>query len=239
MRNEPPTIAGLEGLAVNYEMGPRLAGLVHDLCDLRPDDRVLDVGCGIGRVAVPLTRYLSDDGAYEGLDIVSDAVTWCTENITATHPNFRFRHTPVHNDRYNPSGVLRDGEYEFPYADASFDVVILTSVFTHMLPAGVSQYVREIGRVIRPGGHALITMFLLNTESDDLRTRPGSAFSFAHNRGTYSIQTVDPPEAAVAYREEFVHGELASAGFDLDVQYGSWCGREATDLQDVIVATRA
>jgi SAM-dependent methyltransferase len=235
---EPPTIAGLEGLALNYEMGPRLADLVLELCGLRPDDRVLDVGCGIGRVAVPLTRYLVDEGAYEGLDIVSDAVTWCTENITSAHPNFRFRHAPVHNDRYNPTGVLHDSEYDFPYDDASFDVVVLTSVFTHMLPAGVSHYIGEIARVLRPGGHALITMFLLNAESDGLRVLPASTFAFPHDRGPCSIQTLDPPEAAVAYREAFVRSELAAAGLEVDVHYGSWCGREATDLQDVIVAMR-
>ena len=234
-----PVIEGLEGLVANEDFGPRLAGLVHDLCGLRPDDRVLDVGSGIGRVARPLTRYLGPDGAYEGLDIVSEAVAWCTENITPAHPNFRFRHTPVHNDRYNPSGVLQDSEYEFPYDDASFDVVVLTSVFTHMLPAGVSQYLRQIARVLRPGGHALITMFLLNPESDRLRKLPASAFSFPHDRGVYSIQRIDPPEAAVAYREDFVRGLFHGHGLDPQIHYGSWCGRtKFLDLQDVLVSVR-
>jgi len=234
-----PVIEGLEGLAANEDFGPRLAGLVRDLCDLRQDDRILDVGSCIGRVARPLTRYLGPDGAYEGLDIVSEAVAWCTEHITPAHPNFRFRHAPVHNDRYNPSGVLHDNEYEFPYDDASFDVVMLTSVFTHMLPAGVSQYVRQIARVLRPGGHALITMFLLNLESDRLRVLPASAFSFPHDRGVYAIQRIDPPEAAVAYREDFVRGLFTTHGLDPQIHYGSWCGRtEFLDLQDVLVSVR-
>ena len=235
-----PVIAGLEGLAANEDFGPRLAALVHDLCALQPDDRVLDVGSGIGRVARPLTQYLGPNGAYEGLDIVAEAVGWCTDHITSAHPNFRFRHAPVHNDRYNDAGVLKDSEYAFPYDDASFDVVILTSVFTHMLPAGVSQYVRQIARVLRPGGHALITMFLLNAEADRLRVLPGSAFSFPNDRGVYSIQRVDPPEAAVAYREDFVRGLFHTHGLDEQIHYGSWCGRlEHLDLQDVLVSVRA
>jgi len=234
-----PVIKGLEGLVANQDFGPRLAALVRDLCALAPDDRVLDVGSGIGRVALPLTGYLGPNGSYEGLDIVDEAVRWCTENITSAHPNFRFQHAPVHNDRYNPAGTLHDSEYEFPYADASFDVVVLTSVFTHMLPAGVSQYVAEIGRVLRPGGHALITMFLLNPESDRLRVLPASTFAFPHDRGDYSIQVVDPPEAAVAYREDFVLGLFESHGLDPRIHYGSWCGRaEYLDLQDVLVSER-
>jgi SAM-dependent methyltransferase len=235
-----PVIAGLEGLVANEDFGPRLAGLVHDLCGLRADDRILDVGSGIGRVARPLAQYLGPDGSYDGLDIVSEAVAWCTEHITSVHPNFRFRHAPVHNDRYNPTGVLQDSEYELPYDDASFDVVVLTSVFTHMLPAGVSQYVSQIARVLRPGGHALITMFLLNPESDRLRKLPASTFAFPHDRGVHSIQRIDPPEAAVAYREDFVRDLFHTNGLDPQIHYGSWCGRpDFLDLQDVLVSSRA
>ena len=236
----PPTIKGLEGLATNHHFGPRLAQLVRDFCDLAPDDRVLDVGSGIGRVAQPLTAFIGPNGSYEGLDIVDEAVRWCTEHITAAHPNFRFRHAPVHNDRYNPTGTVRDRDFVFPYDDASFDVVVLTSVFTHMLPAGVAQYLGQIARVLRPGGHALITMFLLNPESDELRNGPGSLFSFAHDRGNYSIQLPDPPEAAVAFREDFVRGLFAAHDLELQIHYGSWCGRaDHLDLQDVLVASRA
>ena len=36
---------------------------------LKPEHRVLDIGCGVGRVALPLTRYLTS-GTYDGFDIV-------------------------------------------------------------------------------------------------------------------------------------------------------------------------
>lgn len=41
-----------------------------ELGGLKPSDRVLDVGCGIGRLAIPLTQYLDARGGYAGLDIV-------------------------------------------------------------------------------------------------------------------------------------------------------------------------
>jgi ubiquinone/menaquinone biosynthesis C-methylase UbiE len=235
----PPRITGLEGLAETFDIGPRLAEVVRSQCDLRPDERVLDVGCGIGRVALPLADYMTSSGSYEGLDIVAEAVAWCTENITSAHPAFRFRHAPVYNDRYNPGGTVHDDAFVFPYDDASFDVVVLTSVFTHMLPPGVERYISEIARVIEPGGRALITMFLLNDESNRLRNRPASTFSFAYDHGNYAIQRTDVPEAAVAFRETYALRLLEASGFDVQIRYGSWCGRtEYLDFQDVTVCTR-
>src|SRR5262249_6440676 len=53
-------------------------------------------------------------------------------------------------------------EFVFPYADASFDFVFLTSVFTHMLPAEVAQYLREVRRVLRPAGRCPAAFFFLH-----------------------------------------------------------------------------
>src|SRR5437867_6142389 len=50
--------------------GETLVERLVELGGLRPDSKVLDVGCGIGRLAVPLTRHLGETGSYDGLDIV-------------------------------------------------------------------------------------------------------------------------------------------------------------------------
>src|SRR5438874_4060962 len=50
-----------------------------ELGDLQPGDRVLDIGCGIGRMAIPLTKYLSKNGEYWGIDIVKHGIDWCQE----------------------------------------------------------------------------------------------------------------------------------------------------------------
>lgn len=57
---------------------------------LRPNEKILDMGCGIGRMAVQLTQYLTTEGRYEGLDIFPEAIRWCTKHITPQYPNFRF-----------------------------------------------------------------------------------------------------------------------------------------------------
>ena len=51
---------------------------------------VLDIGSGIGRIAVPLTQIIKD-GQYEGFDIIQSGVRWCEKHITKHHPNFHFK----------------------------------------------------------------------------------------------------------------------------------------------------
>ena len=63
---------------------------------LQPNERVLDMGCGIGRMALPLTNYLRE-GSYEGVDIVPRGIDWCRKNITAKHPNFQFQVADIYN----------------------------------------------------------------------------------------------------------------------------------------------
>lgn len=46
-------------------------GHLTKLANLIPGERVLDVGCGVGRMAIPLTRYLSAEGSYEGFDVAA------------------------------------------------------------------------------------------------------------------------------------------------------------------------
>src|SRR5437867_12941654 len=72
-----------------------------DLCELKPDDRVLDVGSGTGRMARPLTRYLKG-GSYEGIDIVARSVQWCQKTYGSGYPHFRFHCTDIYNKAYKP-----------------------------------------------------------------------------------------------------------------------------------------
>ena len=56
---------------------------------LRPDHHVIDIGCGSGRLALPLTNFLRR-GRYEGFDIDPDMIAWCRRSITPRHPDFGF-----------------------------------------------------------------------------------------------------------------------------------------------------
>ncbi len=118
---------GLGGPSVFTATGAEFLGYLVDLCGLRPGDAVFDVGCGSGRMAVPFTGYLSSEGNYAGFDVSRDAIAWCTQNISATHPNFDFSVADVQSKRYNPTGKYKPLDFRFPYPDESFDVVLLAS----------------------------------------------------------------------------------------------------------------
>jgi SAM-dependent methyltransferase len=222
-------------------VGDRFLTHCRELAGLRPTDRVLEVGCGVGRIARPLATYLEPPGGYDGFDVVAPAVRWCQRHLTPRHPHFRFVHVDLRNGGYNPRGRLRAADFTFPYADNAFDLVLLASVCTHLLPAEVAHYLAEAARVLRPGGRLLATFFLLNDDALARMAGPDSRFHFTHEGPGYRATRPDRPEAAVAYAEADVRRLLARAGLTLrePIAYGSWCGRaDAREGQDMLVAEK-
>ncbi|BBX47781.1 hypothetical protein MCOO_37960 [Mycobacterium cookii] len=192
-------------------------------------------------MALPLTGYLNREGRYAGFDVARDAIAWCTENISASHPNFEFRVADVQSKRYNPRGTDKPSEFRFPYPDGSFDVVLLASVFTHMLPSDVTHYMHEIVRVLKPGGRSLITFFLLNEMSSILSKQGMGQLKFEHELQGALTANVENPEAAIAYPEAFVKDLYRECGLELrePLLYGNWSGRiDGMSGQDVVIAVK-
>jgi SAM-dependent methyltransferase len=209
-----------------------------DLGGLRPSESVLDIGCGVGRMAAPLTRYLDAEGRYEGFDIVPAGIDWCRANITPRHPRFHFQLADIRNPEYR-GGSQEAAEYRFPFDDASFDFAFATSVFTHMRPGEVRRYVSELGRVLRPGGRGLFTCFLLNSESLARIADGTSSMAFMHELDGFRTTDLRTPEAAIALPEDFVRTCFTEAGLVVaePIRYGSWSGRpDFLSAQDIVIA---
>jgi SAM-dependent methyltransferase len=226
--------------------GDALVKTLADLADMTPSSRVLDVGCGVGKLAIAMTHYLDKDGSYEGLDIVPEAIEWCKKQIVGPYGNMHFTLADVYNKEYNPKGRVQPTDYRFPYDDETFDVVALYSVFTHMLPADVDQYVGEIARVLKMNGRIFATYFIINPESQRMMRSSGCAMQFKRNLGSYCIQNGRVPELAVAYNEDYIRELHAKHGFSSPKIYdGTWCGRagywpggSGFGDQDVLVAIK-
>jgi SAM-dependent methyltransferase len=220
-------------------MGRAIADDIVAVTGLGPDERVLEVGCGAGRVAVALLERLGPEGSYEGFDVVPPAIRWCRRRISARHPGFGFTLVDVASSHYRPGAAGSAAELVFPYPDAEFDVAFATSLFTHLAPDATANYLGECARVLRPGGRLFATFFLVDEWTRD---------ALAAGRGTRTLHPSiagswieDPrdPHAAVAHDQDRLGEVLAAAGLVAEGPLrGNWCGREAVRHQDVVVARR-
>jgi SAM-dependent methyltransferase len=220
--------------------GEEFLEIYKHVCGLRPSEAMLDVGCGIGRKTLPLTQYLNEVGRYEGIDIVSAGVQWCSAQITPRFPNFKFQQIDVYNKHYNPQGKNDPAEYRFPFSDQTFDFVMLGSVFTHMLPAEMINYLSEVHRVLRIGGRCLITYFLLNEESLQKIDAGKSSLDFKYTYDKYRTISEDIPELAIAFDETWIIDRYREVGVEVKrLDYGSWCARQSyLSYQDLILGVK-
>lgn len=109
-------------------------------------DRLLEIGCGLGRMTRAFARSF---GTVYGIDISPEMISQAQAHLTDC-PN-------VHLSVGNGMDLAE-------FADASLDFVFSTLVFQHIPdPAITFSYIREIGRVLVPGGQAY---FQVNTLSN-------------------------------------------------------------------------
>jgi SAM-dependent methyltransferase len=208
-------------------------------CPLRAGHDVLEVGCGVGRDAIPLTRVLGDTGSYVGVDVSGPSIAWCQEHITARHPNFGFAHLDIRSEFYNPQGSLAGNEIALPVASSSVDRIILQSVFTHMFEPDITHFLREFRRVLRRDGRVFASFFVLGHESMRLAAATPDVLTFTHVRPDgCRVNDLGYPEAAVGYTPEALARMVRRGGFAFDqpVHLGSWCGRRGVeDGQDIVI----
>ena len=177
-------------------IGQHFLVLLREHCGLKSSSVVLDIGCGCGRIATPLAKYLSE-GTYHGVDIMESMIDWCKTNISTRVPNFHFHHADLSNSLYRSEGRTSDS-YVFPFPDEMFDIIFATSVFTHLVPASANQYAREIARLLKTGtGRAFLTFYLTN---DGVRQRRDTLpFSF-HQCDGYGVVDRANPEVECCVR---------------------------------------
>jgi SAM-dependent methyltransferase len=124
---------------------------------LRREDVVLDLGCGVGR----LTRALAGRVALvHGLDVSAEMLARARDALAG------LQNVELH---------LGDGATLAGIGDASCDAAVSLVVFQHIPdPAITLGYIREMGRVLRPGGWAAFqvsTDARIHRPNQDLRSR--------------------------------------------------------------------
>jgi SAM-dependent methyltransferase len=222
-----------------FETGLHFFTHFLDLCNLKRDSHVLDVGCGIGRMAMPLTAFLNEQGRYQGFDIMPLGIDYCSRHITPSFANFKFQAADIFNAFYNPEGKQSVETFRFPYPDASFDIVFSTSVLTHLAPPAIENYIRETARVLKPGGKCLHTCFMLNVSTLESIRLKRDAPGFRYQMDGFMTSDLNNVEDAIAVPEQVFRRMYREAGFDgLEMYPGSWSGGAGPHLsfQDLCVA---
>jgi SAM-dependent methyltransferase len=190
------------------EVGCWLRDALHQQDMLPSGVRLLDVGCGCGRLA----RYVTElpIGSYTGFDRHKGMVDWCAKEIGSRDPRFRFDYFDLKSTYVvwdDQAGTIDAETFRFPYPDEAFDSVLLASVFTHMPPSETRHYLAELARVMRPGAKALLSVFFSPTGAMEVRDNGINVF---HSRREFLADTGALPFNACLTALRFVPGMRAS-----------------------------
>lgn len=216
-------------------VGAHLLATLRTHADLTAQDRVLDIGCGTGRVAAHLAPLLAEGGGrYLGFDVSKVAISECRRRYRRW-PHMAFHHLDVWNGDYNASGRVAETDTVFPAADGSFDLAFASSVFTHMRRPAVSRYLSETARVLAPGGRIAFTAYALEPGRTTSEACPFQPLDDASS-------VLDPrcPESGIGHDRAVLDAMVGEAGLTLTTFHrGAWAPDADYDgFQDLFVAVK-
>jgi len=110
--------------------------------------RILDWGCGPGRIIRHLPTVVGNGCEYFGTDYNKKTIDWCSQNL----PDIHFNNNTL--------------KAQLPYADNFIDVIYGISIFTHLSEQLHFDWYRELYRVLKPNG-----IMFLTTQGDNFKVK--------------------------------------------------------------------
>jgi len=141
--------------------------------------RVLDLGCGIGRMTAPLAKHFAE---VVGVDVSGEMIKQA-----------EVLHSSVANLSFSANNGTDLGDYE----DESFDLVLSYSVLPHLPPEVVASYFQEVNRVLKPGGWYRYQFWvgpermMANNDTLNIRVYPPEAFNSLNRDAGFELHEID------------------------------------------------
>jgi SAM-dependent methyltransferase len=192
-------------------------------CLLKRNSRVLDLGCGAGRISRGLLHYLNRDAIYVGVDVNAKAIDWCQKNITPRNANFAFQHLDLVNNYYYCDDNQQHNSYDFGFlGEQKFDCIIAICLFNHLKLNDTQQYLREIAKRLAKDSVAYLTFFTIDQDFTQFRNRTGLHTGL--QRGKDGVwQGYQYHDFFVGYETEMLENLFSEAGLNImAASPGSW-----------------
>jgi SAM-dependent methyltransferase len=240
-----------KGGKISYAEWAHVIGIFQTLIYMHLEEKqsstILDVGCGTGLLAIASQPFLGSGGKYLGIDVAKEDIDFCRGHYPQA--SFEFLHLETENAFYAPGQDSQ--QMEWPIESNSIDLVTALSVWTHFAQEDAAFYLKEVSRVLRPGGKAITTFFLLDDlyykdvgrrsgQAGQFHTLPQNRWvfdqpSYGSNRWFHPIWA-DVPEQAIGLNRKGLDAISGGAGLTLIEQHnGNWKEVPGIFFQDVLI----
>jgi ubiquinone/menaquinone biosynthesis C-methylase UbiE len=144
---------GLRGIGMRYVFSRRGLWVINtpyrrilSAANITAQDRVLDLGCGIGNILIALAERTDFIHPAAGVDVSPDLIRIGEREIAQAGLRDRI-------------GLEVAPATRLPFEDGAFDVVLTSHVLKHLDDEALLTSFREVVRVLRPGGRFLLWEF--------------------------------------------------------------------------------
>lgn len=122
-------------------LGPEFRRETINLAEIRPGERVLEVGCGTGVLTRMAAIIVGTEGIAMGIDPAREMIEVARRNAARENSSAQFRLLAME---------------ELPFEDGNFDAALASFMLHHLPPDVKRQGLREVYRVLRPGGRLVV-----------------------------------------------------------------------------------
>jgi SAM-dependent methyltransferase len=170
--NLPPDYLIYESFQINYQKyytesidtAKWLAGHFSKHIELK-DLKILDWGCGPGRLIRHLPNIIGNGCEFFGTDYNTRTIEWCTRNLSAI--------------KFNNNTLKAD----LPYIDESIDIIYGISIFTHLSEPMHYEWMKELYRILKPNG-----IMFLTTQGDNFKVKLTESEKQKYNNGELIVR---------------------------------------------------